>query len=451
MELFPPPETQLLPCGKSSPAGADLQHAAPPIHALYLHVPFCSHKCHYCDFYSLAPAVAGPDPQPAFVHRLTDELTLRCAQVRPRPSTIFVGGGTPTFLRLDLWQELLDALRRLSLLDAVVEFTVEANPESVTEDLARVLVAGGVNRVSLGAQSFHPALLQTLDRIHQPPNVARAVQIFRRAGIANLNLDLIFAIPGQTLAQLDADLDAALALAPEHLSAYGLTYEPGTPLTARLQRGQVVRADEDLERAMYQRLIDHLAAAGFEHYEVSNWARNPTPPAPLPPGEVKVRAESPHAAATQPSRPHPSPLPWGEGESQSDPPPSPRRCQHNLAYWHDLNYLGLGPGAASYVAGHRWKNLPHLHRYLDSTAEPPIIDREFLPPQRHVGEALMLRLRLREGVPLTWLEMNLPPADPRHAAIEELRALGMLERTATHLRLTARGLFVADPVIARLL
>jgi oxygen-independent coproporphyrinogen-3 oxidase len=250
--------------------------------------------------------------------------------------------------------------------------------------------------------------------------------------MTNINLDLIFAIPGQTLAQLDADLTAALALEPEHLSCYGLTYEPHTPLAVQRARGLVRPIDEDLERQMYQEVIDRLAAAGFEHYEISNWARrNPKSQVSDLKSQISDR---------------PSP-----GLSPRNPGVSALTCRHNLSYWHNRNWLGVGPAAASHVAGHRWKNQPHLARYLASDAEPPIADQEFLPPPRRVGEALMLRLRLREGVPLTWLSTHLPPPDPRHGAIAELESIGMLHRTATHLRLTDRGLFVADAVIARLL
>lgn len=320
-----------------------------------------------------------------------------------QPRSVFVGGGTPTYLRPELWTQLLHSLREFSFLDAVTEFTVEANPETVTPQLAGLLARGGVNRVSLGAQSFHPHLLKTLERWHDPANVGRAVRTLRDAGISNINLDLIFAVPGQDLAMLDLDLDHALALEPTHLSCYGLTYEPNTAITQRLKMGQVQPVDEDVEAAMYRRVMQRLAEAGFEHYEVSNWAR---------PG---------------------------------------RRCEHNLLYWRNGNWLGAGPSAASHVDGRRWKNAPHLGRYLDAADAPPIVDDETLTPERRVGEQLMLRLRLMEGAPLDWLHGLLPPRDARWAMIDELETLQMLHRRDGHLRLTDRGLMVADSVIARLL
>lgn len=371
-----------------------------------MHVPFCFHKCHYCDFYSLVES-PGTDRQEVFTDRLIEEMRRRAGQVTLRPVTIFVGGGTPTLLRVGLWQRLLDEMKSLGLLDAVCEFTVEANPETVTPELAAVLVAGGVNRVSLGAQSFHPLLLKALERWHAPASVAKAVGTFRAAGVTNINLDLIFAIPGQTMETLDSDIDAALAIGPDHLSYYGLTYEPNTALTRRLKMGQVSQVEEDAESGMFARVIGRLEGAGFEQYEVSNWSR------------ISAGAE--------------------------------RRCAHNLVYWRNENWLGVGPAAASHVEGHRWKNKPHLGQYLDGRPVPPVVDVESLPEERRVGEELMLRLRLREGVADGWLRARLGAGDARWQTLEELISIGVLERAAGGIRLTRRGLFVADAVIAQLL
>lgn len=336
-----------------------------------------------------------------------------------RPATIFIGGGTPTLLRPELWQRLLATLTDLGILESAREFTVEANPETVTPELLRLLHQGGVNRLSIGAQSFDPLLLKALERWHEPANVARAVAAARDAGFDNLSLDLIFAIPGQTMAMLDADLDQALALEPDHLSYYGLTYEPNTAMTQRLRMGQFQPAPEELERDMYARLLDRLDAAGFEQYEISNWARR----APRLAGDA--------SGGKCPSRDN--------------------RCRHNLAYWKNANWLGMGPGAASHVEGRRWKNQPHLGGYLAATDQPPVVDDETLPAEQRIGELLMLGLRLRQGVTLDWLAQNLPADDPRHQTIYELIGLRMLQRTADSLRLTRAGLFVADAVIARLL
>ncbi len=378
---------------------------AQPIAGFYLHIPFCFHKCHYCDFYSLVQSPHGPDRQEAFLTRLQQEIHLlsHTLRQRARPRTIFVGGGTPTLLPPELWRRLLTTLHAALDLDALVEFTVEANPETLTAELLDTLRAGGVNRLSLGAQSFDPALLKTLERWHEPARVAQAVALARQAGFDNFNLDLIFAIPDQTLELLDRDLEAALALAPTHVSCYGLTYEPNTAMTQRLKLGQFMPIDEEVERAMYARVMERLAAAGFEHYEVSNWAR---------PG---------------------------------------RACQHNLLYWRNENWLGAGPSAASHVAGWRWKNVPHLGQYLDNAGWPPVQDVEHLDAPARAGEALMLALRLRQGAPRAWLRELLPPTDARWGEIELLVAQNLLLWADDHLRLTEQGLFVADGVIGRLL
>lgn len=287
------------------------------------------------------------------------------------------------------------------------EFTVEANPETVTPELMHALVAGGVNRVSIGAQSFDRDSLKALERWHDPESVPRTVQIIRDAGLTNFSLDLIFAIPGQTLAMLDRDLDALVALEPTHLSTYGLTYEPNTPLTAKLRVGQVSRVDEDLEREMYELILTKLEAAGYEHYEVSNWAK-------------------------------------------ADPD-TDYRCRHNLAYWHNKNWLGVGPSAASHVKGQRWRNAPNLSQYLAGSPDPPMQDHEQLDAAGRFAEQLMLGLRLREGIDAEWFDQHPALRDDQRETVNEWINLGVLERTHGQLRLTRKGLFVADTVIAKLL
>lgn len=388
------------------PLQASYTHKQSIIDALYLHIPFCFHKCHYCDFYSLVER-EGQDRQAVFTQRLCDELHTRSTQCTLTPRTLFVGGGTPTLLRPDLWTKILQTLQQLDITPRLAEFTVEANPETVTDELASVLAQGGVRRVSIGAQSFQPALLKALERWHDPANVAIAAKRMRAAGVKEINLDLIFAIPGQTMATLQADLDAAMALEPDHLSYYGLTYEPQTALTQRLKMGQVIPAAEELEKEMYEYLLKRLDEEGFEHYEVSNWGR------------------------------------------RSDA--GPRVCQHNMAYWQNLNWLGVGPGAGSHVDGHRWKNLPHLAKYLSNTPEPPRVDIEPPDSERQLGEALMLGLRLRQGVTRAWYESAVPLKDPRRNVIFDMLNLNMMEQTDTHLRLTQRGLLVADYIVSRLL
>ncbi|MEX0886015.1 MAG: radical SAM family heme chaperone HemW [Phycisphaeraceae bacterium] len=397
------PGTGALPSERTAGFSPDACAAAA---GLYLHVPFCAHKCHYCDFYSIVEQ-SGPRHQ-AFTDALVRELRARAGAYDLMPETIFVGGGTPTLLPAAMWARLLNAMASLDLLANVREFTVEANPETVTPELMRTLVASGVNRISMGAQSFQPRLLKALERWHDPASVARAVTIVRDAGIANVNLDLIFAIPGQTMAELDADLDAALALEPTHLSCYSLIFEPHTPLTKRMALGLIKPMDEQTERAMYEHVMGRLDDAGFEQYEVSNWARR--------------------------------------GGGAAD-----HRCAHNLLYWRNDNWIGVGPSAASHMAGRRWKNRPHLGAYIAQSPDPTLAEDETLEPARQVGERLMLALRTREGIALAWVEQALAADDDRRDVIDELVAIDMLERTDTHLRVTNQGLFVADAIVARLL
>ncbi len=393
------------------------------VEGLYVHVPFCVHKCHYCDFYSI---VEHPDRldarQIALTDRLIEESTVLFAGRETNIKTIFLGGGTPTLLAAGLWGRLLGAWRELGVLRGVREFTVEANPETVTPELCEILAGGGVNRMSMGAQTFQSPLLKVLERWHDPASVGRAFGYARAAGIGNLNLDLIFAIPGQTFETLSLDLEAALELSSDHISCYNLTYEPNTAMTQRLKAGEFRRLDESLEREMFERVMETLAGAGFEHYEISNWAR-------MGPG--------------QPA--------GGFGGELSGLPPGHRRCEHNLLYWRNGNWVGIGPSAASHYRGRRWKNAPHLGRYLDSPEGPPITDFEHLDAPRRVGEQLMMGLRLREGVSVEWVEAVLGPEDVRRGEIAYCERIGVLERSEGRLRLSRAGLFVADSVLARLL
>lgn len=387
------------------------------VRGLYVHIPFCFHKCHYCDFYSI---VDSQDRQSAFADRLVTELEAAAVFVEQSVETIFVGGGTPTLLKPHLWQRLLEAIHRWTPLANGGEFTVEANPETVTPELAEVLAEGGVNRVSIGCQSFNPKHLTTLERWHEPRNVERSVDILRAAGIVNLNLDLIYAVPGQTLVEWQADLDAALALQPSHLSCYGLMYEPNTPLTVRVRQGQIQPAEQDLEAAMYEATIERLAAAGFEHYEISNWAR----------------------------------LDDSHSSSRAAAGASSNRCRHNMLYWSNANWWPLGPSASGHIDGVRWKNVPRLGEYLEYGPLPPILDVERVDEDTRIGERFMLGLRMIEGLlhdEVDWLLERGSRAAERRAAIQCHINTGLLERTETSLRLSRSGLMLADSVLADLI
>ena len=374
------------------------------IDSLYLHIPFCYHKCHYCDFYSIVPSASDIDARyQEFTARLIDELAWLSQSFNPVPTSIFVGGGTPTFLPKKYWKNLLTAMHQQGWLQAVTEFTVEANPETVTSELLDTLVAGGINRMSMGAQSFDPKHLKTLERWHDPRKVSQAVRLARKAGIMNLNADLIFAIPGQSLEDVAADLDAALGLGTEHLSYYNLTYEANTALKQKLAMGMVTPVDEDTEGAMYELIMSRLSKAGFEHYEISNWSKPGLP------------------------------------------------CDHNLVYWTNGNWVGAGPAAASHVDGYRWKNQPSLAPYLASENQPPVVDVEHLAANERMGEVLMMYLRLRQGMPVQALDALVPADDWRQSKITELQEMKLLEMCQGYLRLTDRGLLVGDVVLGELL
>lgn len=371
-----------------------------PCRSLYVHVPFCRRLCGYCDFYS---QVLDPDTVGPLVDAVRSELTGATRGGGLTVDTIFVGGGTPTVLPADQLARLLAALRACAA-GPDVEFTVEANPATVTAEMADVLASAGVNRVSVGAQSFNPAELDVLDRTHRPEQVGETLATCRRAGIRRLSLDLIFGIPGQTLACWRESLQAALGLEPEHMSCYGLTYEPGTPLRERLDAGSVQRVDPDLEADMYETTIDVLAAAGLAQYEISNFAR---------PGA---------------------------------------ECRHNLRYWHNEPYLGLGPAAAGFLNEVRYKNVADTAAYVAAirAGRSPRAEEERLPPERRVRETAMLELRLTSGIDRRRFAARYKedPVALFAAAIEPHRADGLLVVNETSIRLTRRGLLLADTVIA---
>ncbi len=396
------------------PAGQfyDLPHSlrprtSPGVMAIYIHIPFCTVKCHYCDFFSVAGHL---DQAPALLAALAMELRLQIQHFGPiSPKTIFIGGGTPTLLPPPLLQNLMTTLHQHIDFSAVDEFTIEANPNTFDADCAAILHAAGVNRISFGAQSFVPTELLVLQRDHNPDNVAQAVRLARAAGIDNINLDLIFAIPGQTQNTWDYSLNQALALEPQHLSCYALMYESNTPLTARLKSGHIQAAPEPLEISLAQHTQAKLAAAGFPRYEISNYAR---------PGH---------------------------------------ECRHNLHYWHSSNHLAIGPSAWAHYQGIRWKNIPAINRYttalLADTPRPPIIEMEHLSARQRAGELAVLLLRLRTG--LHWMEFQhrtgINAAQILSQVLQKYDGLGYLEVGPQHLALTDQATMVSDTILADVL
>ena len=369
---------------------------------LYLHLPFCAHRCGYCDFVTVPER---PEAHRAYVDAVLSELALERCVLADRVETVFLGGGTPTLVAADQLERLLAAL------PSAEEVTVEANPETVTPTLARLLRRRGVTRVSLGAQSFSAALLAVLERRAGPDDVRNAVHTLRDANFDNISLDLIYGIPGQSAADLDRDLAEALALRPEHLSLYELEAKPGTRFTHRWSRA-LGRQAEAMETYL-ELVVDVLSRAGYRWYETANFCRLPA---------------------------------LASGRDL--------RARHNLAYWHGRDYLGLGIGAVSTVSGRRWRNGPSLRRYLDALAagRRPPREVEQLDGRTQRWERAMLGLRLDEPLSLDGLAGILEPG-----ALPRLAELGLLERGADSgaggdaLRLTSRARLLGDAVTAELL
>lgn len=396
---------------------------------LYLHIPFCARKCAYCDFNTYAGMEALFEP---FVQALCRELELAAEVHGDREvDTVFIGGGTPTVLAPGQLARILERLRSVFHLRPDAEITVEANPGSGDRERFRVLADQGVQRVSIGGQSFQDDELRFLGRIHGPAELALAVEAARAAGIARLNLDLIFGLPGQALASWERSLEAALALAPEHLSLYSLIVEEGTPLAAWVADGRVAAPDPDLAADHYTLARERLGAAGYVHYEVSNWALAPA-----------------------------------DGAALGDWETPPAASRHNLRYWRNQDYLGLGPGAhgalhqpAGPGRGHRlrrWWNLRPVPDYLRRLSEgrTPEEDAEEPDGPAALGETMMLGLRLlREG--LAWAEVEaLHGIDARRVyadTLAELQGWGLIEGDGRRLRLSARGLPVGNQVFCRFL
>jgi oxygen-independent coproporphyrinogen-3 oxidase len=365
---------------------------------LYVHLPFCASRCGYCDFVTV---VGRHGQHRAYVDALLAELALEREVLAPRLESVFLGGGTPTLTEPHELERLLRAL------PPALEVTVEANPETVTPTLAALLRDCGVTRISLGAQSFRPELLEVLERQASPDDVRRAVYALRDAKFDNISLDLIYGIPGQSAADLEADLSDALALEPEHLSCYELEAKPGTRFT-HAHGAELARQAEAME-TYFERVVARLTGAGYRWYETANFCR--------PPSLADERD---------------------------------LRSRHNLAYWRGRDYLGLGIGAVSTIQGRRWKTTPRLGTYLAALAvgEPPTREVEELPGPVRLSERVLLGLRLDEPLVLDGLEGALDAA-----AVERLERLGLVERGAegTELALTDRGRFLGGGVTAELL
>lgn len=380
---------------------------------VYVHVPFCAVRCGYCDFNTYAVGeVEGATPD-GYVHAALQEIALArhtMGEDSRLVSTVFFGGGTPTLLNADALATVLEHIAEAWGLEPGVEVTTEANPDSVTRESLARLASAGFTRVSFGMQSAVPHVLATLDRTHNPENVARAVEWAREAGL-KVSLDLIYGTPGESESDWLMSVEAALSLEPDHLSAYALVIEPGTHMGAQLRRGEIAAVNADVQARMYELADDAFAAAGYDWYEVSNWA--------------KTAAD---------------------------------RCRHNVAYWMSQDWWGVGPGAHSYLGprtgpdgsplpARRWWNVKNPRAYAERLAAglSPEQEGEELSPQEQALETVMLRLRLSEGLPVGLVT--------RPQGVAPLIADGVLEgREALQgtLKLTRRGRLLADRAVREL-
>lgn len=382
--------------------------------ALYLHIPFCAARCAYCDFNTYAGLEDWFEPYTA---ALAQEVRTAGAQRgRPAVHTIFIGGGTPTVLPADLLARGLTACREAFDVAAGAEITSEANPGAVDRPRFAALRALGVNRLSIGVQSFDDAELRWLGRIHTADEAAAAFRAARAVGFDNINLDFIYGLPGQSAAAWTRTLARAIALEPEHLSLYSLTVEPGTPLAAQVSRGEVAATDDDLAADLYELACERLAAAGYEQYEISNWAR-----------ADKAAAQHAH-----------------------------HQCRHNLVYWRREPYLGFGAGAHSFEAEQRWWNVRPVPEYVAriTHGRPAEAGREVLDRRTAMGEAMMLGLRLvSEGMPDARFRARFGVGldEAFGDVIARLVGRGLLERLPDRVRLTPAGRLLGNRVFAEFL
>ncbi|WP_349427439.1 radical SAM family heme chaperone HemW [Microbacterium sp. LWS13-1.2] len=393
-----------VPADGSLPSGIRIDPATD--FGVYLHVPFCRVRCGYCDFNTYTASELRGARQDQYADTLLTEIALaapvleRAGGNRPA-TTVFFGGGTPTLLPPGDLARMLGGVRDTFGIVEGAEVTVEANPDTVSPAVAAELAASGVTRLSIGMQSAVPHVLAALDRTHDPENVRTAVAAARDAGL-DVSVDLIYGAPGESLADWRSSLEAAIALEPDHISAYALIIEDGTKLARQIRRGEVAAPDDDLQADMYELADDLLAGGGFDWYEVSNWARD-----------------------------------------------AAHRSRHNLAYWVGSDWWGFGPGAHSHIGGVRFWNVKHPAAYAQRLAagESPAAGRESPDADARALESVLLRTRVREGLPVGELQ-----GEGRHA-VAALIADGLIDGpTALRGRvvLTRRGRLLADAVVRAL-
>jgi oxygen-independent coproporphyrinogen-3 oxidase len=377
-----------------------------PIQSLYVHVPFCAQKCAYCAFYSEA---SSGELINRYVAALVREMEIVADDLKPK--TIFFGGGTPSLLNLRQWETILRAMEKLNLLGAE-EFTVECNPATVSADKAKLFRDFGINRISMGVQSLDEKLLDRLGRIHSREMVFKSFDILRRAGFENINLDLMFAIPSQTMEIWRATLNEAMAMQGEHLSSYEVIYEDDTPLYEQLKAGEF-SVDENLACEMYEELISCATRNGFQQYEIANFARD-------------AKSINPSIHQSIPSF----------------------ACRHNVNYWRGGNFYGLGPSATGYVRGVRTKNWSNTQLYCDQLEKGrrAIESSEELPPLKRAGETAAFGLRMNAGWPFAEFQRatSFDLRNEWNSEMNQLTERGWASRDDEKFQLTPQGLRFAD-------
>lgn len=371
---------------------------------IYIHIPFCLQKCAYCDFYSIP--LSNPDVLEDYTRSILTELSLRRGETEGPLRSIYVGGGTPSLLSPEQLGRILDKIRALYRGPDQLEITLEANPATVNPRLLREIRATGINRLSIGVQSFSDSELQVLGRRHQARDAVEAVREAIEAGFDNVNIDLIFGVPGQNLPAWQDNLVQATRLGPSHISAYLLQLDPDVPLAQLIRTGEISTLDEDLEADLYSLTRAYLEEQGYSHYEISNFAR---------PG---------------------------------------RECQHNILYWQGFDYLGFGAGGVSFDGGQRFVNLPRLQRYMEHLRQNQLPPREILEnmsERQKVADAIITGLRMTEGISQAEFHQRFGVDFMREydQVIASCAGQGLLRFSQGRLCLTPRAYFLSNQVLCR--
>ncbi len=370
---------------------------------IYIHIPFCKQRCNYCAFYSTTLY----NIRERYVDALCKEIAMRKEYAANAPiETIYFGGGTPSTLTMEQLKKVCDAIYSTQSVSPIAEVTIECNPDDLTPEFLAQLKKFPFNRISMGVQSFNDTQLKRLGRRHNSDKARQAVRNAREAGYDNISIDLIFALPGSTIAEWEHDLDSAIALRPDHLSAYNLTYEEGTPLHRALERGDFTELSEEENIEQFQMLIAKLKEAGYRHYEISNFA-----------------------------------LPG-------------RESRHNSSYWNDTPYIGIGAAAHSYNGTSRQWNIADIKEYIEGVeSDVPNFEIEELTEEERYNDTILTRLRTAKGLPLAWMKERFCEKLYNYMlrSAEKEIALGNLKKENGSLSLTEKGIFISDAVIRELI